>query len=188
MPVRSRLLPGTAEQNRLQLRSYTRPQHFQKYPPRRHSKCRNKLAEDLRPATLHMGAANNLVSPTIPRATATPATAPLTCARMVWAPSRHSIPPTQASANVTAGSRCAPEISPKGEINATSTAPVASVLASRAMATLPPASFSPINPEPTPVASRNSEPANSATNRRNGLYLMTGQSPQSSLAGPSAAA
>ena len=41
-------------------------------------------------------------------------------------------------------------------------APVGIVLPSRAMATLPPAKFSAMMPEPTTVASRNAVPINSA--------------------------
>src|ERR1700723_1214878 len=43
-------------------------------------------------------------------------------------------------------------------------APVAIVFASRAMATFPPASRSPIMPEPTTAATRNALPTNSAVN------------------------
>src|SRR5580698_7985707 len=45
-------------------------------------------------------------------------------------------------------------------------APVASVLASSAMATFPPARRSPMIPDPTTAARRNAVPRNSATARR----------------------
>src|SRR5215468_3883733 len=52
---------------------------------------------------------------------------------------------------------------PKVRMRATSTAPVARVLAKRATATLPPARRSPITPEPITVASSNAVPTASAT-------------------------
>ena len=55
---------------------------------------------------------------------------------------------------MTAGLKCAPEIGPNVKIKVVSAAPVASVLASRAIATLPPASRSPMMPEPTTAARR----------------------------------
>ena len=51
-----------------------------------------------------------------------------------------------ASESVTAGLRCAPEIGPNVRMRAISAAPVAMVLASRAIATFPPASRSPMMP------------------------------------------
>ena len=71
-----------------------------------------------------------------------------------------------ARASVTAGLKCAPEIGPKVKIRVINIAPVANVLASRAMAILPPANFSPMIPEPTTAARRNAVPRHSATMRR----------------------
>jgi hypothetical protein len=66
-------------------------------------------------------------------------------------------------ASVTAGFKCAPEIGPKVRTNATSVPPVATVLARSAIATFPPASRSPMMPDPV---SRNAVPRASATARR----------------------
>src|SRR5579872_286048 len=55
---------------------------------------------------------------------------------------------------------------PKVSISATSAAPVATVLARRAMATFPPQRRSPMIPEPTTVASKSPVPKASATTRR----------------------
>ena len=66
-------------------------------------------------------------------------------------------------------------------ISVTSIAPVASVLASSAMATLPPASRSPMMPEPTTAASRNAVPSASAAMRRAGV--MSSSRERSRLAG-----
>ena len=59
-----------------------------------------------------------------------------------------------------------PEIGPNVRINATSMAPVASVLAMSAIATFPPASRSPMMPEPMTAASTKAVPRASATTRR----------------------
>ena len=72
----------------------------------------------------------------------------------------------QASASVTAGLKCAPETGPKVCIRAKSAAPVASVFASRATATLPPDKRSPMIPEPTTAANRKHVPTVSAVTRR----------------------
>src|SRR6478672_6992106 len=69
-------------------------------------------------------------------------------------------------ASVTAGLKCAPEMGPNVKIRVTSIAPVAAVLASKAMATLPPASFSPMIPEPTIAARSKPVPKASAARRR----------------------
>src|SRR5512145_3017552 len=76
------------------------------------------------------------------------------------------MPRRLASARVTAGLKCAPEIDPKVKINATSAAPVASVLARSARATLPPARRSPMIPDPMTAASSRAVPTVSAVTRR----------------------
>src|SRR6267142_1090376 len=75
------------------------------------------------------------------------------------------MPPFSASATVTAGLKCAPEIPPNAMIKATRAAPVASVLARSARATLPPASRSPMIPEPITAVTRKAVPMNSAVAR-----------------------
>jgi hypothetical protein len=71
----------------------------------------------------------------------------------------------QASTRVTAGLKCAPDMGPSARIKATIAAPVETVFARSAMATLPPASRSPMIPEPTTAASRNAVPTASVTER-----------------------
>src|SRR5688500_12986984 len=83
-----------------------------------------------------------------------------------------AIPFCDASARVTAGLKCAPEIGPNVRISATSAAPVAIVLASSAIASLPPASLSAMMPEPTTVASSIAVPSASERARRPGEETM----------------
>src|SRR5579872_264719 len=96
-------------------------------------------------------------------AAATPAKAPTSCATNI--PVLHANPPCEASASATAGLKFAPETGPKVRMSATSTAPVASVLASNAMPALPTARRSPIMPEPTTAASNDPVPNASAAMR-----------------------
>src|ERR1700677_1522121 len=80
--------------------------------------------------------------------------------------SRQAMPRCEASANVTAGLKCAPEMGPNASISATRAAPVAIVFARRATATFPPASLSPMMPDPMTAANRKAVPRASATARR----------------------
>ena len=64
---------------------------------------------------------------------------------------------------------CAPEMGPNVRISVTSPAPVASVFASRATATFPPASDSPMMPEPMTTATSSAVANSSATARRERL-------------------
>src|SRR3981081_4340156 len=91
---------------------------------------------------------------------------------MEAAASRHAIPPCIASARVTAGLKCAPEIGPNARIRATSAVPVATAFASSATATLPPANRSPMMPEPTTAISRKAVPNASVAARRTTASLL----------------
>jgi hypothetical protein len=71
-------------------------------------------------------------------------------------------PCSSASATLTAGLKCAPEIGPNVRISAASAAPVAIVFASSASATFPPANRSAMTPEPTTADTKNPVPTNSA--------------------------
>src|SRR4051812_35982838 len=76
------------------------------------------------------------------------------------------MPPWDASASVTAGLKCAPEIGPNVRMSTTSAAPVAIAFARRAIATLPAARRSPMMPEPTTAARSIAVPTASAAIRR----------------------
>jgi hypothetical protein len=67
------------------------------------------------PPVLTCRAALNTASPNMRCATATPAKAPMSWADTYPGTSRHASPPCEASASVTAGLKCAPEIGPKVE-------------------------------------------------------------------------
>src|SRR5215472_13004773 len=81
------------------------------------------------------------------------------------------MPPSKASASVTTGLKCAPEIGPNVRIRTTRTAPVAMVFARRAIATFPAASRSPMIPEPTTAATRNDVPRNSDAMRVLSVFI-----------------
>src|SRR5882672_6725993 len=70
--------------------------------------------------------------------------------------------PRTASASVTTGLKCAPERGVNATISAIRAKPVASELASSAIAVLPPARRSPMMPEPTTAASSSAVPTASA--------------------------
>src|SRR5450755_4475508 len=99
-------------------------------------------------------------------AVATPENAPSTWAAMYGNTSRQARPPIAASASVTAGLKWAPLTGPNVRMSATRPAPVATVFASSAMATFPPAKRSAMIPEPTTVAKRNAVPIASDARRR----------------------
>src|SRR5271166_3320381 len=82
------------------------------------------------------------------------------------------MPPCMASASVTTGLKCAPEIGPSARIRATKAAPVAMELARSASATLPPAKRSAMMPEPTMAISRNAVPRASVAARRTTASLL----------------
>ena len=70
-----------------------------------------------------------------------------------------------ASATLTAGLKCAPDMGPKVRMSTVKIAPVGIVLQRSASAPLPPASFAAMMPEPTTPASKNAVPKHSATLR-----------------------
>src|SRR5215472_4276485 len=82
------------------------------------------------------------------------------------------MPRCHESASDTAGLKCAPETGPNVRISATNAAPVAIVFASKAIATFPPASRSPMIPEPTTAIRRKAVPTNSAVIRARRLNLI----------------
>ena len=99
-------------------------------------------------------------------ASTAPVKPPATWTMMYNAAVAASISRRTRNAAVTAGLKCAPEIRPSMVINTARMAPVASVLPSRATASLPSARFSAMIPEPTTVASSSSVPRASAANLR----------------------
>src|ERR1700722_16268950 len=107
-----------------------------------------------------------------------PPTPPTHCAATHQPASLHGNPRSIASIIVTGGLKCAPEIGPNVRIKAINAAPVAIVFARRAIATLPPASRSPMIPEPITAATRNPVPRNSDTARRESVAVIVGRSGQ----------
>src|SRR5688572_7871272 len=99
-------------------------------------------------------------------AAATPTKAPAICAATYGGTSRHASPPCEAAASVTAGLKWAPDTGPNVAMRATRAAPVATVLASSAIATLPPARRTPMIPDPMTAARRKAVPSASAVIRQ----------------------
>src|SRR5579862_2339631 len=100
-------------------RSRTHPQIAQRSP----NVATNSLNTCAPPALTCLDA-RNTSSPNIKCATATPANAPTSCAAIYPGTSRHASPLCEASASVTAGLKCAPEIGPKVRMSVSSIAPL----------------------------------------------------------------